>query len=87
MKCRDVFAVNTMDISFVFNIPELVPSSVSSPSAALVKKTSMKGKGKFSAVPWDMNGFNNSGEDLERVSHAMSDSYFIHRSRPILKVP
>lgn len=33
MKCLNVFAVNTMDISFVFNIPELVPSSVSSPQA------------------------------------------------------
>lgn len=59
-------------------------------STALVKKTSMKEKEKFSAAPWDMNGFNISGEDSERVLHAMSDSYFIHllyhRSKPILKV-
>lgn len=43
-------------------------------STALFKKTSAKKKGKFSAAPWDMNGFNISLEDSERVLHAMSDS-------------
>lgn len=55
MKCLDVFAVNTMDISFVFKIPELVPSTVSLPrrqtfsthSTVMVQKASMKGMGEI----------------------------------------
>lgn len=49
MKRLNVFAVNTTDISFVFNMPELVPSSFSllrqqTFSTVMVQKTSMNGK-------------------------------------------
>lgn len=33
MKCLDVFAVNTMNVPFVFSNPALVPSSFPCPQA------------------------------------------------------
>lgn len=77
MKCLDLLAVNTDEISFVFIIirpsPPRVPYRPHTFSPALFKKTSPTIKGKFSAEPEDMNRFNISVEDSGCVLHAVSD--------------